>query len=411
MRVSSSQFYQTGLHAINSQQSGLMHLYQQLGSTRRMITPADDPLAAAQAVNLGQSQALNQRFAENRSVARRNLGVEENTLFSMTSLLQSIKTSLIEAGNGTLSDEDRATLANVLAGGRNSLLGLANATDGNGQYLFSGSLGDVAAFQEEAGRIVYRGDNVQRDIQADPTRRIAGSDTGRDILERAAPGASAYLTRAAMDNAGTGLIGKPMITDPQSVQTGRYFVITFNDATSYRLDYAEGEGDLVEVCADCDYYPDRENSLDLSGGVQISLSGAPESGDTFFVEPLGADTTAFNIFDTLDGVIAALSSPMEGNDRAVAQFGNVLASAIQRINSHYDNILTVRASVGARLNELDALDENGSQRSMGYSLRLTALEGLDYYSASMQLQLRLSALEAATLAFKRIQSSSLFNLN
>src|SRR3546814_9093913 len=99
-------------------------------SGQRMVTPADDPLAAAQAINISQSQSLNKRFADNRDVAKSNLSIEENTLNSLTTLLQDIKTRLIEAGNGTMADADRATLSNVLASARTSLLGLANATDG-----------------------------------------------------------------------------------------------------------------------------------------------------------------------------------------------------------------------------------------------------------------------------------------
>src|SRR3546814_808607 len=155
MRISSTLFFQTGLNSINAQQSDLMHLYQQIGSGQRMVTPADDPLAAAQAINISQSQSLNKRFADNRDVAKSNLGIEENTLNSVTTLLQDIKTRLIEAGNGTMADADRATLSNVLASARTSLLGLANATDGSGQYLFDGPMGRPAPFREVGGKIVY----------------------------------------------------------------------------------------------------------------------------------------------------------------------------------------------------------------------------------------------------------------
>src|SRR5690606_7635973 len=105
--------------------------------------------------NISQSQSLNNRYAENRAVANSNLGVEENTLYSVVQLMQDIKTRLIEAGNGTMADADRSTLSNVLSSARTTLLGLANATDGSGQYLFSGARGDVAPFQEVGGKIVY----------------------------------------------------------------------------------------------------------------------------------------------------------------------------------------------------------------------------------------------------------------
>src|SRR5690606_13729538 len=103
----------------------------------------------------------------------------------------------IEAGNGTMSDADRATLAGVLKSSKETLLGLANAKDGNGQYLFSGHAGSQPAFVTDAnGKVTYNGDANQRLIQAGQTRQIAGSDIGTDIFMRATAGARDYVTSA-----------------------------------------------------------------------------------------------------------------------------------------------------------------------------------------------------------------------
>ena len=87
MRISSSLVFQTGLKTINTQQSDLLHLYQQIGTGQKMVTPADDPLGASQAINLSQSQAQNARYADNRAVANQNLGTEEDALSTLTTLL------------------------------------------------------------------------------------------------------------------------------------------------------------------------------------------------------------------------------------------------------------------------------------------------------------------------------------
>jgi flagellar hook-associated protein 3 FlgL len=509
MRISSTLFFQTGLNSINAQQSDLMHLYQQIGSGQRMVTPADDPLAAAQAINISQSQSLNKRFADNREVAKSNLGIEENTLNSVTTLLQDIKTRLIEAGNGTMADADRATLSNVLASARTSLLGLANATDGSGQYLFSGAKGSTAAFQEVGGKIVYMGDQNQRNIQADQTRRIAGSDVGSDIFNRAAPGTSVYLSTAGTTNAGSGVVTKPSITDLSGTGIGQTYTITFTSDTDYTVDVSDSAGNAVYSYGGTGYVAGSTKSIALQGGVQIELTGQPAAGDTFKIEPASAaaytaapstaipadmiigtprvkdpaladpnntfavqftspttydvvmtdgdgnvstvvaggvydplvsntlefqgmelqisgtptgteqidvsatasgTNTNLNVFDTLDSIIAALKNPMGGDDLATAAFRNSLSTAIQRIDVNYNNVLTVRASVGARMNELEGLDANGAQRTLGYRSQLSKMEDLDYYSATTQLQLRSSALEAASLAFRKIQSLSLFNM-
>jgi flagellar hook-associated protein 3 FlgL len=508
MRISSTVFFETGLNSITAQQSDLLHIYQQVSTGKRMVTPSDDPLAASQAINISQAQSLNQRFSENREVAKRNLGLSESTLDNTVLLLQDIKTRLVEASNGTLSDSDRSTLAGVFSDARDSLLGLANATDGNGQFLFSGAKGNTAAFQDINGKIEYMGDQGARRIQADQTRQIIASDVGSQIFARATPGTTDYVTRAGT-NTGNGFASNPAITDPSGANIGNVFEVTFTSPDRYSVVVKDPLGATVQTVTNQVYNADVSKSLALPGGVQIQFTGQPAINDTFFVEPAhmpdmlasaGVQTgtgsissplvsdysiynatysydieftalneytvvmkdsannpvetltnqtfvpgrenvlslpggvqvkvsgnpavndtfsvvptddtikTDLNIFDTLDSVIEALRTPSNGNPAASAYVQNTLASAMQRIDINYNNVITVRASVGARMNELDSLDANGSQRALNYSQELSRLEDLDYYTATTQLQLRTAALEAASLAFKKIQNTSLFNM-
>lgn len=416
MRISSTLFFQTGLNAINAQQSDLLHLYQQAASGKRMVTPADDPLAAAQAVNIRQSKSLNERYADNREVLKKGLGIEENTLSSVTGLVQDIKTRLIEAGNGTMSDADRATLASVLSSAKDTLFGFANATDGNGQYLFSGHKGTQAAFIETNGVISYNGDEGRRLIQADQTRQIEAGDLGSDVFASASASSRAYVTQADAGNTGTAVIGAPVITDPQGTSVGQDFTISFDDSTNEYTVTTTAIDKSVDPPTSTPVlqtYPYDENatSLELPGGVRVALSGQPQDGDTFTVS-FAADALPddLNIFNTLDSIITALEQPTASDPASQARLSNALASAMQKIEVNYDQVLTVRASVGTRLNEIDAIDANGSARGLSYANQVSKLEDVDYYTVTTQLQLRTAALEAAALAFKQIQGTSLFNM-
>lgn len=411
MRISTNLLFYTGLKTINTQQSNLLHLYEQIGSGQRMVNPADDPLAAAQSINIAQAQALNQRFADNRSIAMRNLAIEEDTLSSLTTLLQGVRTRVIEAGNGGLSDADRATLSDVLAQTQKTMLGLANATDGNGQYLFSGSLGQTAPYQFNTvtNRYEYKGDTHQRNIQADQTRQIPGSDIGADIFNRAQLGTRAYTSIAAASNTGTGILGKPGISNPALANPNYSFQISFTDATHYDVMVTDLSTSTAMGTTSFTYTPSSDmQALDLGYGVQVGIQGGPAAGDTFEVRPLAL--TEVNLFDTLDNLIGALSAPANGDAVAQASLRNVLNTALQHLDSSYDNVLTVRASVGTRMNELEALNDNGTQRNLGYTKSLSGLEDLDYYDATMKLNLRKMALEGASLAFQIIQGLSLFNM-
>ncbi|NLC34901.1 MAG: flagellar hook-associated protein FlgL [Alcaligenaceae bacterium] len=501
MRISSNLFFQTGLNSINAQQSDLVHLYRQVGSGKRMVSPSDDPLAAAQAINVSQTLAMSERYAANRQVASRNLGTEDNVLRTVTLQLQDVKTRLVEAGNGTMSDVDRAMLSEVLQAARDSLLNLANSTDGNGQYLFSGSKGSSPAFND-AGQ--YMGDSSQRLIQVDQTRQLAGADLGIDIFSRAAPGTTGFVTIPDAGNAGTGQFGKTVISNAATgTAIGKAVEIKFEDDGAGGLQYTV-HIDGVEDASSPIPYTDPGKLLGGAFGVEVDFSGVPGYGDTFTLVPQNAsysvskdntmsianvsqlntatpftirydgtsyiaETTdtppvvldvtpsgtppvlsvvdntdpmnplpigevrlygtptpgssatispgsgstsrdEFNVFSTLDDIIAALASPTD-DPVGAARFQNSLNSALQRIDVTYNNIQSVAASVGTRMVEVGALDESGSSRIMEYRNQLSQLEDLDYYTAITQLQLRTTALEAAAMAFQKIQNTSLFNMN
>ncbi|MGB6006928.1 flagellar hook-associated protein FlgL [Castellaniella sp.] len=410
MRISSSLMFQTGLNTINAQQSDLMHLYQQIGSGQKMVTPADDPLGASQAINLSQSQAQNARYADNRAVANQNLATEEDALNSLTLLLQDVRTRLVEVGNGTLSDADRQTLAGVLQNARDTAMGIANTTDGNGQYVFSGSKGSAPAFMADG---TYNGDGLQRLIQSDATRQIAGSDVGSDIFARSQPGTLAYASAAGAGNTGTATVAGPYISD-RDATTGnpdaRYsYAVSFTSATTYDVTVTDHSVTPPTVAAPVGHtLAPGATEMDLGNGTKVQFSGAPAAGDTFAVDPLKTQNP--NIFQTFDNLIAALNDPAQGNAQATAKLRNTLNTGMQQFATNYDNVLTVRASIGARMNELQALDDSGSQRNLGFTKALSDIEDLDYYQATTQLNLRKIALEGAGLAFQTIQGLSLFNL-
>lgn len=405
MRISTTQLFRTGIETMNAQQSDLMHLFQQIGTGRRLVSPADDPLASSQTINIAQTESMNLRYATNRNVANQNLALAESTLDSVTRAMQDVRTTIVQAGN-IYTDTDRASLANVLRVARENLLSQANATDGNGQYLFSGHRGDTQPYSldEATGVVTYHGDTGSRLIQVDQTRQMDSAHVGSDIFNRASPGSQIYLTSANAANNGTGQISTPQVTDPTHANAGMNFRVDFaGDPLEYTVTVIDPATNAETTGAPVAYT--GGGTLDL-GGVNIKLTGTPVAGDSFRAEQV--QNTDVDLFKSLDDVIKALETPADGDPVAQARLNNVLASVSQRLAVNYDNILTVRAAGGTRMAELDSLDANGNLRNLNYKEQLSSLENVDYYSASSQLTLRQAALEAATLAFRKIQNTSLF---
>ena len=62
MRISTSMIYDLGVASLQHQQGEQVHLQQQISSGRRVLTPSDDPVAAASALDVAQAQSLNDQY-------------------------------------------------------------------------------------------------------------------------------------------------------------------------------------------------------------------------------------------------------------------------------------------------------------------------------------------------------------
>lgn len=409
MRLSTALIYQNGLNGILNQEAAMSKLQEQMSSGRRVLSPADDPLAASLAVNVSQTASMNSNFASNRNTLNTSLGMEENALSSVVLSLQDVMKRVVEAGNGTMSDADRQTLSTALKSARDQLVGLANSTDGNGQYLFSGYKGFTQPYEIDGnGNVTYNGDTNQRMIQVEQSRQLPASDVGSDIFNRAVAGTLAYITKAADGNTGSGTFSAISLDSPSATNAvGSNFNVSFaTDAATGKLQYTVTSTAAGSIPITGDYEPGA--TIDMNG-VSFSIKGEPAAGDSFTVETPGSNGN-MDMFATLNDLITTLESPVNGDSAQAAKLVNQLATTNKTLSLTLDNVLTVRASVGSRMNELDALDATGTQNSLSYSKQLSDLENVDIYSATTDLLLRQVALQAASASLTKIIGSSLFSM-
>ena len=403
MRISTQSFYEQSQTAIGAQQSSLLRVQQQIGAMTKILAPSDDPLGATRALAASQSIALNSQYATSRTQATQTLSLEENSLQSVTTILQNIKGLLVQAGNGTMADADRASIATTLQSSIDQLQGLANTDDGNGQFLFAGFKSASAPFVRQAdGSILYAGDQGQRLMQVDVSRQMAGTDDGRSIFQTVQGGAG-YVSASPVGNTGSGVFGPASVVDLADPNYGKDFVISFPTATTYQVDTATVPS--VPVVPATAF---TAGSPVQFGGLQISITGVPAAGDSFSVAT--AKNAGTDMFAAIGDVITALRAPVDNaGPAAQARLLNALSTGNRKITNAHDNVLTVRASVGTRLQELDALETTGDSRALYDKSYLSDLQDLDYASAISEFYQRQTALQASQQTFVRIQQISLFN--
>lgn len=416
MRISTSTIYDLNVASLDQQQNNLLQTQLHISSGKRVMTPSDDPVAAARAISVNQSISSNTQYISNQNAANAALGLSDNALQSVTNLLQSVQTTALNAANsGALTNSDRQSLATALQGDLNQLLGLANSTDGAGNYIYAGAQGSVKPFTQSATGVTYNGDDTQQLSQVASGRQLATNDSGANIFMRIKNGNGSFATSATTTNTGSGIISQGSLVSPPptTLQAGNTYTVTFTvtaGVTTYSITGKDATGAALPTVAQPGALP--ANVAYTSGqaisfnGIQFNVQGAPANGDTFTVQP----STNVSVFQTITNLISALNvSIVPGDAAATAQLNQQVGAAIGGLNNAVNNVLTVRASVGSRMSEISALQSSSNSLSTVYQQQLSQLTDLDMNKAISSLTQQQTSLQAALQSFQKVSGLSLFN--
>jgi flagellar hook-associated protein 3 FlgL len=431
MRISTQTIFEQGIFNLQRNQSALTRGQEQISTGRRILSPSDDPVASARALEVGQARFANDQLIRNADSAESAIALQEEALGRYTRLLQDVKASVVASGNGVLTGRERKDIAAELRGRYDELIGLANTTDSNGLFLFSGFQGSTQPFTENApGVVAYNGDQGQRLIQVGPVRDLPVSFAGSDIFQRIRDGNGTFVTEAAAANTGTGIVTKGVVTDLaawENVANSRAYEIRFhvdssatNPVTTYDIvDTVNGvsmltgnppvagphtrtyqSGAAIDIATQA---PPDTNPVPFDYGVEFSVTGAPADGDVFTVN----QSTAKDVFSSLHDLIVALENSGSGAT-ANTRLTNALNTAHNSLDNALDVSLTITAAVGAYSKEVDTNRNAAEDLNLQFEKTIAGLEGLDYNEAITRLTFSQVSLQAAQKSFMQIQALTLF---
>ena len=431
MRISTSMLHELGMNGVLRNQNAQLQLQEQISSGRRVHRPSDDPVASAAAVNLEQAKSLNTQWGTNAANAESALALEEQALGDASRILQDIKTLTIQAGNAALQNSDRASIGGEIRGLYDQLLGVANRTDANGSFLFSGYQGGTKPFSETApGVVAYGGDDGQRLMQIGAQRRVAIGNSGAEIFQRVREGNGTFVATAAGSNTGAAIVGATTVRDGQawaSATNSRDYTVTFHvdsaspPVTTYdvidnvsnlsmltgaapvagphaRTYQAGAQISLARAASDPSAAP-------WNAGVEFTMTGAPASGDTLAVERAQNQ----DVFATIHELVTTLSAGVTPGAPSRAAFQNNLNQSGANIDGALDSLLTARSSIGSRMQEVAAVRETSAALDVNYDTDLARLQDLDYAKALSDLSRKQIGLEAAQKSYIAISRMSLFD--
>jgi flagellar hook-associated protein 3 FlgL len=399
MRLSTQQFYSNSINVMLDQQTALSKIQNQLSTSKRVNTPADDPIASVHILELERAQSESAQFDKNSSLARNRLSLEEQSLADSGTALQRVRELVLQASNtGTLSDSDRLSIATEMSSRLEQLQDIANRKDSNGEYLFSGFSTSTQPFTAASGGgVVYAGDQGNRLLQVGATQRIADSHSGFDVFMDVPEGNGLFATAASAANTGSGVVSVGSIAN-RAAWTPDNYTLTFTTATNWEVTDGATPANVVANGA---YTPGASIAFK---GIQVAVSGAPAAGDTFAVDKSDGQ----DMFTTIGNIVAALKQPLN-DPSASAKLTTALGGSLQQLDQASDHLLSVRAEVGSRLSSLDDGDSSRSAMGVDIAGALSDLRDLDYADAVTRMNQQLVGLQAAQLSYSKISQLSLFN--
>jgi flagellar hook-associated protein 3 FlgL len=403
MRISSEQYFSMNVETMSNQQAQLSQIYQEISSGSSLSTPADNPLGAAQAVQLSATATALSQYTTNQNTALSSLGTEDSTLSSVIQTLQSINSLAQSIGSGTLNDTNRTADAKELEGLRDQLMTYANTTDSAGNAIFAGFQSTSQAFTLDAsGNAVYSGDTGSRTVQIADGTSIATGDNGLAVFMSLGATNAEPIAAGSSANTGTGVIGAVAVNDPTNTANADSYSIQFSGSGS-SLTYTITDTTTGTVGTPQPYTDGSNITL---GGQTVAISGTPAANDTFTVQP--ADQAGTNVFANLNAMITALQQPVSGNPTAAATLQNAMNTGMSQLANTLNNVTTVQASVGGREAEVKAVQSVTSTNSTQTQSNLEDLTSTDMISEISKYTLTQAALQASQQAFVQIQNMSLF---
>ena len=181
------------LEALNQSQLETQQAMLEISSGRSVNQPSDNPTAAALLVENNDQATFNSGYLQSIGTVQGQLSTADSTLSSVVTALQRAISLGVEGANGTLSDSDRASIANELQGIQSQLVSLSNASY-EGRYVFAGTNTNTPPFVVDntvPSGVRYVGNTDVNQVSIGNGNKLAVNQPGSQLFS--APGSDVFL--------------------------------------------------------------------------------------------------------------------------------------------------------------------------------------------------------------------------
>jgi flagellar hook-associated protein 3 FlgL len=413
MRISTAYNYQTTVSELQARQSDMVSAQERMSSGKRVTKPSDDPAAMARAERALSDQSRAETRLRAIDASRNRMTLTEAALGRTVDLTQSVRETLIAAGDAGYSSGERDALVVQLKGLRQQLLGQANQADGNGGYLFGGQGMTTEPFADLASGVAAQVPPQDSAYNAAREDNLPLTVDGRQVWLTASTGNGSFVTAPDTPNKGGAWISAGNVTDPGALQGASYqlsFSVNAAGQSTYSVSTftkaANGVNTLTPVL-DNQGKPvtgvpyQSGKTIAQVPGMSFQISGTPANGDIFSITP---STPSLSVFTAIDNAVAGLSNKSASG----TQIAQTVHSALRDVDQVLSRFQAARAEVGGTLNRLDGLQNSADARVLSAKTARSDAQDADMVQAVSEFSNRQTSYQAALQSYSMVQKLSMF---
>ncbi len=181
MRITNGIMTNNVLNNVLRNTQELYNLQDQLSSGKKISKPSDNPTDISRIMKFNQNISRMGQYESNINSVKVNLDTTDGILFSLTSDLNSVQTTLSQYLNEALSGTARSVLASDIDNLFDSIMQTANSSL-NGKYIFGGYNVSSPPFEVVGDKVRYNGTDDQMMVPVGENEVLEGSITGVDLF-------------------------------------------------------------------------------------------------------------------------------------------------------------------------------------------------------------------------------------
>lgn len=421
MSISTKLFATQMLDQFKTIEDRLQGLQTQVATGSRIPKSSAQPMDAVALSARNELDTRLSQYQKNLSKVTDRLGLADATLETAITSAIRAKELFVASNTDTVTQSERLAARQEILGIRETLLGLANATDSAGDSLFGGFSTKADPFREQIdGKVLYRGDGGEHTLGVSEKVKLPTSLNGGRVFMQIGAGderKSAFDVLNGLSNA--------LLTSTDFVQKHQVGVVEGLDfkvnasrepqAWSFTLEGPNGPEKILATV-------NSDSMTPLVDAINSSTTGLVATvSDTGVISLSGLGSTELikisNV--TIEGYSLAEAKPsqyIEVYDKGTTTISVKISDETQGLSLQSANIEDLvtqlaisRTTAGARMKNAESQEAVLTSRSLAVKTEIGKLRDADIEALITELQTLLVTRDAARQTYMKVNTQSLFD--